>query len=122
MYSFRSEDLQENRELRNALLPIWGVGPRKAFFITAKLGLAYPFFINNLNAYYFSLLSFLLHGLVLSSVRLKRIVSLNIKKLIDSGAYRGHRHALLLPVRGQRTRTNANSARRVQSLNSRKGA
>lgn len=86
--------------------------------MAAKIGISYPFFINNLNPYHFSLLSFILYGLVLSPVRLKRVVSLNIKKLIDSGAYRGHRHALFLPVRGQRTRTNANTIKRfkVKSL------
>ena len=114
MYSFRNEDIPENRELRRALNCIWGLGPRKAFYVTAKIGLAYPFFINNLNPYYFSLLSFVLHGLVLSSVRLKRVVSVNIKKLIDTGAYRGHRHALFLPVRGQRTRTNANTLKHLR--------
>lgn len=114
MYSFRNQDLPENCEVRNALRPIWGVGQAKAFRLTAKLGLSYPFFINNLNAYYFTLLSFLLQGSVLSTVRLQRVVSTNIQRLIDSGAYRGHRHALFLPVRGQRTRTNAHTMKRLK--------
>ncbi|MBX7228826.1 MAG: 30S ribosomal protein S13 [Burkholderiaceae bacterium] len=38
---------------------------------------------------------------------LRREVQLSIKRLIDMGAYRGHRHRRGLPVRGQRTRTNA---------------
>ena len=38
---------------------------------------------------------------------LRRLVSGNIKRLIDIGAYRGFRHRRSLPVRGQRTRTNA---------------
>lgn len=38
---------------------------------------------------------------------LRREVSMNIKRLIDIGCYRGLRHRLGLPVRGQRTRTNA---------------
>ena len=38
---------------------------------------------------------------------LRREVSLNIKRLMDLGCYRGHRHRKGLPVRGQRTRTNA---------------
>lgn len=53
--------------------------------------------------------------MVLSAVRLKRVVSLNIKNLIDTGAYRGFRHALFLPVRGQRTRTNANTVKRIKA-------
>jgi small subunit ribosomal protein S13 len=38
---------------------------------------------------------------------LRTEVSLNIKRLIETGSYRGHRHKVGLPVRGQRTRTNA---------------
>ena len=42
---------------------------------------------------------------------LRRIVSLNIKRLIDINSVRGRRHLKGLPVRGQRTRTNANTQR-----------
>lgn len=38
---------------------------------------------------------------------LRREISMNIKRLIDIGCYRGQRHRLGLPVRGQRTKTNA---------------
>ncbi|MEW6002074.1 MAG: 30S ribosomal protein S13 [Nitrospirota bacterium] len=38
---------------------------------------------------------------------LRREISMNVKRLIDIGSYRGLRHRLGLPVRGQRTRTNA---------------
>ncbi len=38
---------------------------------------------------------------------LKREISMNIKRLIDIGSYRGQRHKVGLPVRGQRTKTNA---------------
>jgi small subunit ribosomal protein S13 len=46
---------------------------------------------------------------------LKRLISLNIKRLIDIGSVRGRRHLKGLPVRGQRTRTNNRTSRR-QSL------
>ena len=42
---------------------------------------------------------------------LRREVDLNIKRLIEIGSYRGHRHHRNLPVRGQRTRTNARAQR-----------
>jgi small subunit ribosomal protein S13 len=42
---------------------------------------------------------------------LRRWESMNIKRLIDIGTYRGRRHRLGLPVRGQRTRTNARTRR-----------
>lgn len=42
---------------------------------------------------------------------LRRLEGLNIKRLMDIGTYRGRRHRLGLPVRGQRTRTNARTRR-----------
>ena len=50
---------------------------------------------------------------------LKRLVSLNIKRLIDINSFRGRRHLKGLPVRGQRTRTNNRTSRR-QSFFTRK--
>jgi small subunit ribosomal protein S13 len=38
---------------------------------------------------------------------LRRDLAMNVKRLIDIGSYRGHRHRLGLPLRGQRTKTNA---------------
>ena len=50
---------------------------------------------------------------------LRRIVSMNIKRLIDLGCYRGIRHRRGLPLRGQRTKTNARTrkGKRKNSLN-----
>lgn len=42
---------------------------------------------------------------------LRRLEALNIKRLIEIGTYRGRRHRMGLPVRGQRTRTNARTRR-----------
>jgi small subunit ribosomal protein S13 len=42
---------------------------------------------------------------------LRRLEGMNIKRLMDIGTYRGRRHRLGLPVRGQRTRTNARTRR-----------
>ncbi len=42
---------------------------------------------------------------------LRRLESMSIKRLIDIGTYRGRRHRMGLPVRGQRTRTNARTRR-----------
>ena len=44
---------------------------------------------------------------------LKRLISLNIKRLIDINSFRGRRHLKGLPVRGQRTRTNNRTSRRI---------
>ena len=47
---------------------------------------------------------------------LKRKRAANIRRLIDIGTYRGRRHRAKLPVRGQRTASNAKSVRRSKSL------
>nr|YP_009551007.1 ribosomal protein S13 [Pseudellipsoidion edaphicum]QAA11944.1 ribosomal protein S13 [Pseudellipsoidion edaphicum] len=44
---------------------------------------------------------------------LKRLVSLNIKRLVEINCYRGRRHILGLPLRGQRTKTNAQTRKRT---------
>jgi len=54
---------------------------------------------------------YLLKGLVASDARIKRVIENNITKLITIDSYRGSRHKLTLPVRGQRTRTNAGTQR-----------
>lgn len=54
---------------------------------------------------------------------LKREISINIKRIIDIGSYRGYRHKAGLPVRGQRTKTNARTRkgpRRAIALKKRK--
>lgn len=50
---------------------------------------------------------------------LRRVISMNIKRLMDLGCYRGLRHRRGLPVRGQRTKTNARTrkGRRKSSVN-----
>lgn len=47
---------------------------------------------------------------------LRREVSMNIKRLMDLGCYRGQRHRKGLPVRGQRTRTNARTRKGPRKL------
>jgi len=64
-----------------------------------------------LNLYFFAVLHFFLKGFHISDARIKRRVILSINRLFDSGCYRGKRHQLCLPVRGQRTRTNASTQR-----------
>lgn len=46
----------------------------------------------------------------------RRLVQENIKRLRDMGTYRGRRHAMGLPVRGQRTRTQIETAKRLNTL------
>lgn len=112
MYSFRDYDLPLNRELRSSLQSIKGVGWHKANLVAAKFGFGYPFFLSNLNFYQFNLVSYMLTFLVRSEVKAERFISSNIRALIEMQSYRGLRHRDFLPVRGQRTRTNAGVRKR----------
>ena len=51
---------------------------------------------------------------------LKRMINMNIKRLIDINSFRGRRHLKGLPVRGQRTRTNNRTSRRQSSFSYKK--
>lgn len=111
MFLFRDITLTEIKEIRASLKQIYGVGWYKSNLISSKLGLSNPFFSSNLNEYYIYVILFLLKGLILSDTKIKRVIDNNITRLININCYRGIRHSLTLPVRGQRSRTNAGTQR-----------
>ena len=118
MFLFRDTTLSDKKEIRASLQEIYGIGQAKANFITTKIGLKNPYFANNLNTYTINLILYLLKGLVLSDTRIKRTIENNITRLITISSYKGARHRLILPVRGQRTRTNAGTqkSKRIRVL------
>jgi len=111
MFLFREFILSEKKEIRASIKQIYGVGWLKANLIINKLGLYNPYYGNNLNNYYIFLLIYLLKGYILSDSKIKRNIENNINKLLLNLSYRGTRHKLALPVRGQRTRTNSATQR-----------
>lgn len=116
MFLFRDFHITERKELRASIRIIYGLSWWKANFILNKIGFSNPFFANNLNDYYIYLIIFLLKGYVLSSSKIKRIIDNNINNLLLNNSYRGTRHELTLPVRGQRTRTNSATQRSKRIL------
>lgn len=60
------------------------------------------------------MLSFLLKFLVIGDVKAQRLINMNIRALVELQNYRGLRHRDFLPVRGQRTRTNAGVRKRLR--------
>lgn len=115
MFLFRDFTLTEKKEIRASLKQIYGLGWLKANKISDKIGMSNPFFGNNLNDYHISLILYLLKGFILSDTKIKRIIDNNINNLIITQSYRGCRHSLTLPVRGQRTRTNSATQRRKRT-------
>ena len=112
MFLFRDFSLTEKKEIRVSLTQIYGINWLKANKIIDNLAMSKPYFSNNLNDYYINLILYLLKGFILSDTRIKRTIENNINNLLINSSYRGSRHRLTLPVRGQRTRTNAATQRR----------
>jgi small subunit ribosomal protein S13 len=88
------------------LTAIFGVGRPRARVICDAAGVAYSKKIKDLNDAEMERLRDHVSKFVVEG-DLRREVSMNIKRLMDLGCYRGLRHRRGLPVRGQRTRTNA---------------
>ena len=114
MYLYKQNYLKKNCELRNSLRKILGIGWHKAIIACIKGGFAYPYRINNLNFYHFNVLSLILNGLTWLDVKIRRLERYKIKILIDIKCYKGLRHLNNLPCRGQRTRTNARTRKKLK--------
>jgi small subunit ribosomal protein S13 len=89
-----------------ALTAIYGVGRARAQAICAAAGVQGTRKIKDLTDAELDRIRENIQKLTVEG-DLRREVSMSIKRLMDLGCYRGHRHRKGLPVRGQRTRTNA---------------
>ena len=89
-----------------ALTSIYGVGKTRSKAILAAAGIAEDVKISELSAGQIDTLSDEVAKFVVEG-DLRREISMSIKRLMDLGCYRGLRHRRGLPVRGQRTKTNA---------------
>ena len=89
-----------------ALTAIYGIGKTRSQAILAEVGIAEDVKISELTE---EQIDQLRDGVAKYTVEgdLRREVSMNIKRLMDLGCYRGLRHRRSLPLRGQRTKTNA---------------
>lgn len=116
MFVYKQYTLNTNREIRSSLQFIYGIGWYKSNLICSKMGLSYPFLFKKLNNYNMQLLSFILDFYSWLEVRIKHYIFQNIKKNFDIKSYRGLRHQDSLPVRGQRTRTNASTRKKYKII------
>ena len=92
-----------------ALQYIHGIGPMFATQIVEAIGIDPTLRVNDLtDAEVLAIREYIDANLTVEG-DLRREVSMNIKRLMDLGCYRGLRHRKNLPVRGQRTHTNARS-------------
>lgn len=96
-----------NKQIKISLTYIYGIGRTTAEEICKKLNVDPSSMMNDLSSDDVAKLRQLLDNEYKVEGRLRTENALNIKRLMDIGCYRGLRHRRNLPVRGQRTKTNA---------------
>jgi small subunit ribosomal protein S13 len=99
-------DLPRNKRVIIGLTSIFGIGDSTSKSILMKLGINENTKVSALTDEEVNKIRTEI-GFIKIEGALKSEVQMNIKRLIDIGTYRGKRHRRGLPVRGQRTRTNA---------------
>jgi len=100
-------DLPRDKRVEVALTYIYGVGMTTSKKVLAQAGVNPDTRVRNLTEEEINRLREVLERNYRVEGDLRRIVSASIQRLIEIGCYRGLRHRRGLPVRGQRTRTNA---------------
>lgn len=116
MFIYKQYTLNINREVRLSLQGIYGIGWCKSNLISIQMGLSFPFLFKNLNNYNLQLLSYILDFYTWLEIRIKHYIFQNIKKLYEINSYKGLRHKDSLPTRGQRSRTNASTKKKIKLI------
>ncbi len=100
-------NIPTNKRVEVALTYIYGIGSKHAKDICQKMSFAPSLRVNQMADEDVLRLRELIDSTYKVEGDLRREVTMNIKRLMDLGCYRGLRHRKGLPVRGQRTHTNA---------------
>nr|YP_009654426.1 ribosomal protein S13 [Pleurostichidium falkenbergii]QCH39713.1 ribosomal protein S13 [Pleurostichidium falkenbergii] len=111
MARIESVDLPKNKRIEIGLTYIYGVGMSKSKEILYKAHISIHTKVKDLNDEQIISIRNVLNRDYKLEGDLRRSEAMNIKRLIDIGCYKGRRHRLNLPLRGQRTRTNARTGR-----------
>ena len=104
-------DIPKNKQIWVSLQYIYGVGPTLSRKILAQTGINAETKADSLTEDEVNRLREVIDREYKVEGELRKEIDLNIKRLIEIGSYRGTRHRHGLPVRGQRTRTNARTRR-----------
>ena len=114
MVRILGNNLSNKKKIYIALTSIYGIGIPRSKKILKELNIDFNVKVSDLNEANISGLRDLLEADEYKlEGDLRRLISLNIKRLIDINSVRGRRHLKGLPVRGQRTRTNNRTSRRI---------
>jgi len=100
-------DIPDNKHIEIALTYIYGIGRSSARKICEKAGVPFDRKTKELTEEQLVKIRDIIEDEYKIEGALRSEVTMNIKRLMDIGSYRGIRHRMGLPVRGQRTHTNA---------------
>lgn len=103
--------IPDSKQVQIALTYVYGIGPRTSAEILKKSNVEPDVRVKDLTDAEIARIQDIINNDHTVEGELQRIVTGNIKRLKDINSYRGLRHASSLPVRGQRTRTNARTRR-----------
>ncbi len=104
-------DLPKHKRIETALTYIYGIGMTRSSKILQTIKINPDTHVIDLNDNDITKLRGILNSEYLIEGDLRRFESLNIKRLMEINSYKGKRHRVGLPLRGQRTRTNARTRR-----------
>jgi small subunit ribosomal protein S13 len=104
-------DLPRDKRIEVSLQYIYGIGPNISKKILAAAGVSPDVKVKDLTEDEVSRIREVIDKEYKVEGDLRKEINLNVKRLIEIGSYRGLRHRRSLPVRGQRTRTNARTKR-----------
>jgi small subunit ribosomal protein S13 len=104
-------DLPRDKRIEIGLTYIYGIGLTRSKAILVKTGVNPDIRVKDLTDADVAKLRDAVESDYQVEGDLRRLESMNIKRLMDIGSYRGRRHRAGLPVRGQRTRTNSRTRR-----------
>ncbi|HEY9649427.1 MAG TPA: 30S ribosomal protein S13 [Coleofasciculaceae cyanobacterium] len=111
MARIASVDLPRDKRVEIGLTYIYGIGLSRSKEILAATGVNPDTRVKDLTDAEVAALRAAVESNYQVEGDLRRWEAMNIKRLVDIGTYRGRRHRMGLPVRGQRTRTNARTRR-----------
>lgn len=104
-------NIPDNKRVEIALTAIYGIGPKQAKDVIDEVGIINNPKVKDLTESELNSIRGVIDKDRMIEGDLRREVNQNIRRLIDIGSFRGTRHRKNLPVRGQRTKTNARAKR-----------
>jgi len=109
-------DIPDAKRINIALTYILGIGNTVALDILDKVGVAGDVFpkVKDLSEQELNKIREIVEKEYMVEGDLRRETTMNVRRLIDIGAYRGLRHRFKLPVKGQRTKTNARTRKGIK--------